>query len=152
MADDWKQKYLANLDRQERAEAQWQATETLLRQGLTRVALAAQGVDERLDRELDTLRQAIRAGADTSRLEQAIEGIADAVVRLDEQRSQQTASNPQALLAHWLDGLSLPRELRSRARALRRRLAEAGDLEQMEAPLRELAELLNEALQPAGGG
>ena len=152
MADDWKQKYLANLDRQERAEAQWQATETLLRQGLTRVALAAQGVDERLDHELDALRQAIRAGADIGRLEQIIEAIADAVVRLDERRSQQSATSPQALLAHWLDSLSLPRELRSRARALRRRLAEAGGLGQMEGPLHELAELLNTALQPPAGG
>ncbi len=151
MADDWKQKYLANLDRQERAEAQWQATETLLRQGLSRVALAAQGIDERLDRELDALRQAIRAGADAERLEQAIEGVADAVVRLDEQRSRQRTDSPQELLAHWLDSLSLPRPLRSQARALRRRLAEADDPGQMAAPLRELAELLNTALQPAAG-
>ncbi len=154
MADDWKQKYLANLDRQERAEAEWQATENLLRQGLTRVALAAQGIDERLDRELDALRQAIRTGADNRRLEKAIEGVADAVVCLDEQRGRQAAGNPQALLANWLDSLSLPRPLRSRAKALRRRLAEADDLGQMEEPLRELAGLLNEALQAetSGGG
>ncbi len=152
MADDWKQKYLANLDRQERAEAAWQATETLLRQGLTRVALAAQGVDERLDRELDALRQAIRSGADTGQLEQVIEGVADAVVRLDEQRSQQAAGNPQELLIHWLDSLSLPRELRSRAKTLRHSFAEADDIRQMEQPLHELAELVNSALQPEAGG
>jgi len=152
MADDWKQKYLANLDRQERAEAEWQATETVLRQGLTRVALAAQGVDEQLDRELEALRQAIRSGADGRQLERVIEGVADAVVRLDEQRGQQAASNPQELLVHWLDSLSLPRELHPRAKALRHRLAEATDLGQLEAPLRELAELLNEALQPEAGG
>ncbi len=152
MADDWKQKYLANLDRQERAEATWQATETLLRQGLTRVALAAQGVDERLDRELDALRQAIRGGADVGRLERVIEGVADAVVRLDEQRSQQTAGNPQDLLVHWLDSLSLPRELRSRAKTLRHRFAEADDIGQMEQLLHELAELVNSALQPEAGG
>lgn len=152
MADDWKQKYLANLDRQERAEAAWQATETLLRQGLTRVALAAQGVDERLDRELDLLRQAIRSGTDVGQLERVIEGVADAVVRLDEQRSQQVASNPQALLVHWLDSLSLPRELRSRAKTLRHHFAEADDIRQMEQPLYELAELVNSALKPETGG
>ena len=153
MADDWKQKYLANLDRQERAEAAWQATETLLRQGLARVALAAQGVDRRLDRELDSLRKAIRSGADVQQLEKIIEGISDAVVRLDEERSaEQAAGSPQELLADWLDSLSLPRELRSRAKRLRRSIEQAGDIAQMEAPLHELAELINRALQSEEGG
>ncbi len=152
MADDWKQKYLANLDRQERAEAAWQATETLLRQGLTRVALAAQGVDERLDRELDALRQAIRSGADVGRLERVIEGVADAVVQLDEQRGRQTAGDPQMLLIHWLDSLCLPRALRSRVKSLRHRFAAADDIRQMEQPLHELAELVNSALQAETGG
>ncbi len=152
MADDWKQKYLANLDRQERAEAAWQATETLLRQGLTRVALAAQGVDERLDRELDALRQAIRSGADVGRLERVIEGVADAVVQLDEQRSQQTAGHPQELLVHWLDSLCLPRALRSHVKSLRHSFATADDIRQMEQPLHELAELVNSALRPETGG
>ena len=152
MADDWKQKYLANLDRQERAEAAWQTTETLLRQGLTRVALAAQGVDERLDRELDALRQAIRSGADVGRLERVIEGVADAVVQLDEQRSQQTAGDPQTLFVHWLDSLCLPRTLRSRVKSLRHSFMAADDIRQMEQPLHELAELVNSALQPETGG
>jgi len=153
MADDWKQKYLANLDRQERAEQAWQATETLLRQGLTRVALAAQGVDPRLDRELDTLRKAIRSGADVQQLEKIIEGVSDAVVRLDEERSGQAGErSPQELLGEWLDSLTLPRALRSRARRLRRGIEQAGDISQLEAPLRELAELINGALQTQGDG
>lgn len=152
MADNWKQKYLANLDRQEQAEEKWKANETLLRQGLTRVALAAEGIDVPLDRELGALRQAIRSGADTAQLERNIEKISDIVVRLDEQRSQQAAADPQVLIVDWLDSLSLPREFRSRVKTLRRSIAQADSIDQMESPLRQLAELVNDALQQDGGG
>ncbi len=153
MADDWKQKYLTCLDRQEQSEAEWQAAESLLRQGLTRVALAAQGIDARLDRELDRLRKAIRSGATAQALEPIIEDIADAVVRLDEQRAAEAAGpTAQAVLADWVDTLALPQVPRASLRRLRRRFVQAGDATQLEAPLRELAELLGSEAGAAPAG
>ena len=151
MSDNWKQKYLANLDRQEQAEEKWKETETLLRQGLTRVALAAQGIDAPLDRELNALRKAIRSGVEAHELERNIERISDIVVKLDEQRSQMPDVDPQILMLDWLDSLSLPREFRSRIKGLRRSIAQAQGIEQMEQPLRQLAELINDALQREAG-
>lgn len=147
MTDNWKQKYLANLDRQELAEEAWKKTETVLRQGLTRLALAAQGVDASLDRELNALRKAIRSGDDTRQLERNFGKISDIVVRLDEARSNVSEVDPQELLIDWLDSLSLPREFRSRVKALRREIVQTEGLVDMEQPLRKLAELVNDALQ-----
>jgi len=153
MADDWKQKYLACLDRQERAEAEWQAAETLLRQGLTRVALAAEGIDNRLDRDLERLRKAIRSGAVVGDLERVIEDITEAVVRLDERRAEQAAGpSAQAVLAAWVDGLQLPRAQRGALRRIRRTFEQAEEPGQLEPPLRELAGLLEALPTPAEGG
>lgn len=146
--DNWKQKYLDSLDKREKQEKQWQATEALLKQGLTRVALAAQGLDATLDDDLNQMRKVLRKDIDINHLENVINDLTQSVKHLDDQRSDKTASQgPQQLLTHWLDSLSFPSPLTSRIKALRQQINNTHDIDDMEAPLRELAELVNEALQ-----
>ena len=150
--DNWKQKYLDSLDTQEKREKVWQTTETMLKQGLSRVALAAQGLDEKLDEDLAQLRKTIRGKVELDRLETVIENLSLSVTHLDEKRSGKSSSHsPQDLLTHWLDSLSLPREFKGRVKNLRREINATADLTQIEAPLRELAEIINNALHHEAG-
>jgi len=84
---DWKQKYLASLDAQEQQEKARDATQSLLRQGISRLGLAAEGLDAELDRDIRRLRDAIRANADNETLARIIESLGDSVRRLDEARA-----------------------------------------------------------------
>ena len=153
MSEDWKQKYLANLDRLERQEKEWQATESLLRQGLTRVALAAEGLDEELDTQLVQLRKLARSGIDNTQFEGLIEALSHTVKRLDDERRQRRkAASPQQLLSEWLESIDFPREVRKQVKALRRDIEAAGEITALETPLRALAALLNQALHEEGGG
>ena len=46
---DWKEKYFASLESLEDKEKEWQETDQLLRRCLSRITLAADGQDKRLD-------------------------------------------------------------------------------------------------------
>jgi len=146
--ENWKQKYLASLDNLEKQENKWQATETLLKQGLTRVALAAQGLDAALDDDLTLLRKTLRKEIDLRHLESVVNDLTQSVKRLDEYRSDKsTAHSPQKLLTHWLDSLFFPTSFNARIETLRQKIKATQNFTEMETPLRELSELVNEALQ-----
>jgi len=150
--ENWKQKYLASLDNLEKQENKWQATEALLKQGLTRVALAAQGLDVTLDDDLVLLRKILRKDIDLQQLESVVSDLTHSVKRLDEHRNDKnTAHNPQELLTQWLDSLSFPAPLNARINTLRQKIDATHNLTDMEAPLRELSELFNTALQHENG-
>ncbi len=146
--ENWKQKYLASLDNLEKQENKWQASEALLKQGLTRVALAAQGLNASLDDDLALLRKILRKDIDLQQLENVVSDLTQSVKQLDEQRGDKNiAHSPQALLTHWLDSLSFPAPFNARINVLRQKIDATHNLADIEAPLRELSELFNEALQ-----
>jgi diguanylate cyclase len=154
--ENWKQKYLASLDRLEKKEKSWRATEALLKQGLSRVSLAAQGLDPRLDKDLDVLRKSLRNDIDINHFEEVVNELTRSVTHLDDMRNDKgIAQSPQELLTQWLDSLSVPVSLKSRFKTLRKQINNTQSLTEMEAPLREVAELVNQALehesQQAGG-
>ena len=80
---EWKEKYLCTVAEFESREKKWAETEALLRQALIRLALAAEGIDPVLDRNLDELRGLLRAGADPTRLRAPLEQISESVRNLD---------------------------------------------------------------------
>lgn len=85
---DWKRKYLDNLEVLESRERQWLQTEAFLRQGLSRLALAADGVDPGLDRQLDELRGLLRAAGETESLREPLERISESVRHLGDGRAE----------------------------------------------------------------
>ena len=63
MSDDgqrWKEKYLQSLEQQEKLERRWDARLDLLRRGLVRSSLAAEGTDKAVDQCMQELREIIR--------------------------------------------------------------------------------------------
>lgn len=141
----WKEKYLGSLEQFEVKEKQWQVTSNLLRQGISRVALAAQGTDAQLDQDLAILRKHItKRTIDPQHLEEIIDSLSVSVTRLDKARSSKTSiSSPQELITHWLDSLSLPRALKKPLKQLRHSIKQTSGLTEMATPMHELADLLN---------
>lgn len=158
----WKRKYFDALEQHEVRERQWSQADDLLRRTLSRLTLAADGLDADLDRQLQALRDAIRDRADEAALRQRIEAMSASLVRLDQQRARKKAApGPARALLALLDTLSLPRGHARRAKALRRRLEEApadATADAFTETIGEFAALLRDALaavpeaEPPSGG
>lgn len=90
----WKQKYLETLDELERKQRIWRQSDELLRKTVSRLSLAADGRDDRLDRQLEKVRVAIREHADIAVLGGHIESLSKELIRLDRLDSQQGDATP----------------------------------------------------------
>ena len=86
---DWKDKYLASLDKQERRERQQQQIMSLLMRAVVRISLVADGVDTKLDKQLAGLRQLLREGSPSGRdLNTVVDALEGQVKRLDTVKSE----------------------------------------------------------------
>ena len=149
----WKQKYFDQLEESERRDKQWQQADDLLRRTISRLTLAADGLDEALDRQLRELRNAIRDRASTAQLDVLLENMSRTLVKLDGQRQKRRQHAGDGPLLQLLDALSLPRGTGRQSKALRKQLQSApgaGDAGAIGA----FAELIHAALElsDAGGG
>jgi diguanylate cyclase len=141
----WKQKYFDQLEESERRDKQWAQAEELLRRTISRLTLAADGLDPALDRQLRELRNAIRDRASTARLDGLLEDMSRALVKLDGQRKQQRQDAGEGSLLALLDALSLPRGTGRKSKALRKQLQSAGGEDP--ALLQAFADLIHSALE-----
>jgi diguanylate cyclase len=89
-AEQWKGKYLDQLEQFETRQKQWQQADELLRKTISRLALAADGQDPELDKRLRTLRDAIRDRVSDKQLQPVIDTVSDALIRLDERHDRQS--------------------------------------------------------------
>lgn len=81
---DWKEKYLDALDKQERRERQQQQLLSLLIRAVQRISLVADGIDEKLDKQLAGLRQLLREGSPSARdLKTVVNALDGQVKRID---------------------------------------------------------------------
>lgn len=90
----WKQKYLTSLDDLEAREKQLAETESLMRHSLTRLSLAAAGIDPALDEQLEKFRKLVRAGTDKARLQHLIDDISQTVKRIDQKQTRASSAAP----------------------------------------------------------
>jgi diguanylate cyclase len=86
----WKQKYFASLEDLEVREKQLAETESVMRHSLTRLSLAAAGIDPVLDEQLEKFRKVVRGGADTIQLQRLIEDISHTVKHIDQKQTRTT--------------------------------------------------------------
>ncbi len=75
-AADWRQRYDALLARHEAAEARWEALRDALVRLASRLALAAHGIDPRLDEALESVRARLRGELDAEALERETAALA----------------------------------------------------------------------------
>ncbi|MED5606418.1 GGDEF domain-containing protein [Pseudomonas sp. JH-2] len=136
----WKEKYLANIDQQERLERRWEVRVDLLRRGLVRSSLAAEGSDKAVDQCMQELRELLRRNDIDAGLARLIPRLEKTVLDSEQRRQQRIRQNVTALqqIAQQLLGLDLPRDVRLPLKLFAR------DLEARASQSRELPVLLGE--------
>lgn len=148
--EQWKRKYYDSLESIEQKERRWRQVEDILRKTISRLTLAADGLDATLDQQLRELRNAIRDRVDENVLMHRIEVMSQALVRLDSIRLEKSrAPGPADALNQLLDMLKLPARSAQQLKALKKQLqkSETANLEPL---LRAFADVLHGALQEGG--
>ncbi len=152
MSDDasrWKDKYLTSLEQQEKLERRWDARLDLLRRGLVRSSLAAEGVDRAVDQCMHELREILRRDDIDAGLSALIPRLEKAVLDSEQRRQERVGQVSGALsaLVGQLLKLELPREVRKPLKQFAKQLDKrAEQLRELPALLAELSHLQAQAL------
>ena len=116
MSDDaqrWKEKYLHSIEQQEKLERRWAARLDLLRRGLVRSTLAAEGTDSAVDQCMKEMRDVIRTDEMDAALSALLPRLEKAVLDSEQRRETRVEQINTALtsLVTQLQKLPLPREV-----------------------------------------
>jgi diguanylate cyclase len=146
-ATQWKKKYFDSLEELEAKENQWKTQETLLRQLVSRLTLAADPSEPALTRQLDQLRQEIRTNITLAQLQSRFDHINNEIMGLDERRKQrQRSSNIPAALSEILDKIELPQGIRRKGADLKKLLAKSDADSDLDPLLDAFARLYSDSL------
>ncbi|MNZ47818.1 Response regulator PleD [compost metagenome] len=149
----WKNKYLENLEQQERIERRWKTRLDLLRRGLVRSSLAAEGSDKAVDQCMQELREILRREEMDAGLARLIPRLEQTVLDSERRRQQSIQQTVEALtrLAQQLLALELPGDVRTPLKRFARDIeARASQIREMPALLEELSDLQGKALELFG--
>ncbi|PZP24501.1 GGDEF domain-containing protein [Pseudomonas kuykendallii] len=152
MSDDlqrWKDKYLESLEQQERLEKRWEVRLDLLRRGLVRSSLAAEGSDRGVDQCMQELREIVRRDDFDASLAALIPRLEKAVLDSERRRGERVGQLNGALasLVTQLQQLPLPRDVRKALKRFARGIEErAGQTRELPALMIELSDLQRQAL------
>ncbi|MFF7063998.1 diguanylate cyclase [Pseudomonas sp. NPDC008258] len=152
-AERWKEKYLKSIEQQEKLERRWDARLDLLRRGLVRSSLAAEGSDKVVDACMKEMREVIRSDNMDAGLAGLIPRLEKAVLDSEQRRETRMNQVSDALtaLVGQLQGLPLPsdvsRPLKKLAKKLDGGVAQSRDLPPL---LGELSGLQGRALSALG--
>lgn len=139
-AERWREKYLKVIEQQDKLENRWNARLDLLRRGLVRSSLAAEGSDRAVDLCMKEMREIVRKDDMDAGLAALIPKLEKAVLDSEQRREERAAQISRALVALvvQLQSLPLPKEVRKPLKRF------AKDLEERAAQARELPLLLGE--------
>ena len=152
MSDDaqrWKEKYLKSIEQQEKLERRWAARLDLLRRGLVRSTLAAEGTDRAVDQCMKEMRDVVRTDDMDAGLAALLPRLEKAVLDSEQRRETRVDQISTALtsLVGQLQKLPLPREvarpLKTFAKQLDSRVSQAREIPLL---LSELSSLQGQAL------
>ncbi|MGV0316279.1 GGDEF domain-containing protein [Pseudomonas putida] len=152
-AERWKEKYLKSIEQQERLERRWDARLDLLRRGLVRSTLAAEGSDKIVDECMKEMRDVIRSDNMDAGLAGLIPRLEKAVLDSEQRRETRMNQVSDALtaLVGQLQGLPLPSDISRPLKKLAKKL-DGGVAQSRELPplLGELSGLQGRALSALG--
>ncbi|MGC4012568.1 MAG: GGDEF domain-containing protein [Pseudomonas sp.] len=149
----WKQKYLDNLEQQEKLERRWDARLDLLRRGLVRSSLAAEGSDKAVDACMKELREVLRRDEMDAGLSRLIPQLEKAVLDSEQRRQQRIEQNVAALsqLSQQLLSLEMPGDVRKPLKRLAKDIPSRGSSSrELPALLAELSRLQRQVLDHFG--
>lgn len=139
-AERWREKYLKGIEQQDKLEKRWNARLDLLRRGLVRSSLAAEGSDRAVDQCMKEMREIVRKDDMDAGLAALIPKLEKAVLDSEQRREERAAQVSSALvsLVTQLQSLQLPKDVRKPLKRF------AKDLEERASQARELPLLLGE--------
>jgi diguanylate cyclase len=152
MSDDvqrWKSKYLESLEEQEKLEQRWETRLDLLRRGLVRSSLAAEGSDKAVDQCMQELRDMLRRDDIDAGLSALIPRLEKAVLDSEKRRQERADMNVAGVtnLTSQLLALEPPREVRKALKQFAKRIEQrASQPRELPALLSELSSLQHQAL------
>ena len=157
MSDDaqrWKEKYLLSIEQQEKLERRWAARLDLLRRGLVRSTLAAEGTDRAVDQCMKEMRDVVRTDDMDAALAALLPRLEKAVLDSEQRRETRVDQISTALtaLVAQLQKLPLPREvarpLKTFAKQLDSRVGQAREIPLLLSELSNLQGQVLETLEP----
>ncbi|WP_455920988.1 GGDEF domain-containing protein [Pseudomonas putida] len=158
MTDDaqrWKEKYLKSIEQQEKLERRWNARLDLLRRGLVRSTLAAEGTDKAVDQCMKEMREVVRTDDMDAGLAALIPRLEKAVLDSEQRRETRVTQTSTALtaLVEQLQKLPLPRDVAKPLKKFAKQVEDrAGQAREIPLLLSELSALQGQALQGVEGG
>ena len=159
MSDDaqrWKEKYLKSIEQQEKLERRWAARLDLLRRGLVRSTLAAEGTDRAVDQCMKEMRDVVRSDDMDAALAALLPRLEKAVLDSEQRRETRVDQISTALtsLVAQLQKLPLPREvarpLKTFAKQLDGRVSQAREIPLLLGELSSLQGQALDTLEPGG--
>ena len=96
-SNKWREKYLSMLDEQEENEKRYERQLELLSRGLSRVSIAAGGLDQALDEDLGQLRRLLRKG-ESGKLAAILDKMDSTILKLDRNKQLRIEQMLQALM------------------------------------------------------
>ncbi|MDT8404813.1 diguanylate cyclase [Sulfuriflexus sp.] len=117
---DWKEKYFASLESLEDKEKEWQETDQLLRRCLSRITLAADGQDKRLDDLLERLRNSVRREKNMTRIQNTVDAIVEMATGIAENKTHQPGV--QEVLLDILQKIDFPKSFAADVKRLRKKI------------------------------
>jgi diguanylate cyclase len=90
-SDAWKEKYLRTVADFDEKQKKYRSAIQELRHGMSRITVAADGIDTHLDRQLAGLRRELRDGAKHHTIKKYVEGISGTLLKLDESKMKRSA-------------------------------------------------------------
>lgn len=153
-ADDasrWKEKYLKSIEHQDKLERRWNARLDLLRRGLVRSTLAAEGTDRTVDQCMKEMRDAMRSDEMDAALAALLPRLEKAVLDSEQRRETRVEQISTALntLVTQLQSQPLPREVSKPLKAFAKQLdSRASQAREIPLLLDELSHLQGLALAP----
>ena len=120
---EWKKKYYSSLNDLEKQ----QSYDELLQRSLGRLALAAQGLDPLLDRQLSSLRKVLKGKNNQVEIEHILEQMEKAIGKMEESKTSDKAQSNSEILTELLSSLKLPKTFKSETKSLIKQLKNSGD-------------------------
>ncbi|NVZ73110.1 GGDEF domain-containing protein [Pseudomonas costantinii] len=152
MSDDaqrWKEKYLKSIEQQDKLERRWAARLDLLRRGLVRSTLAAEGTDRAVDQCMKEMREVVRTDDMDAALAALLPRLEKAVLDSEQRRETRVDQISTALtaLVSQLQKLPLPREVARPLKTFAKQLdGRVGQAREMPLLLSELSNLQGQVL------
>ena len=148
-AERWREKYLKGIEHQDQLEKRWNARLDLLRRGLVRSSLAAEGSDRAVDLCMKEMREIVRKDDMDAGLAALLPKLEKAVLDSEQRREERAAQVSSALIAlvTQLQSLQLPKEVRKPLKRFAKELeARASQARELPLLLGELSGLQGQAL------